>query len=79
LVVAAILDFSENVKMAKMAGYCLFAPGDQIELRFALRSTVSEITTIKVLVKAAILDFSENVKMAKMASWVLLISPWGPN
>ncbi len=45
----------------------LIALGVEIELRFALRSTVAKITAIKVLTAVAILDFSEHLKTAKMA------------
>ncbi len=47
------------------------ALGVEIELRFALRSTVSEITPIEVSAVAAILDFSEHLKTAKMAFWAI--------
>ncbi len=39
----------------------------EIELRFALRSTVSEITAIKVSTLAAILDFSKHLKQLLIA------------
>ncbi len=42
----------------------LIALGVEIELRFVLRSTVAEITAIKVSAVAAILDFSNHLKMA---------------
>ncbi len=48
----------------------LIALGVEIELRFALRSTVAEITAIEVSAVAAILDFSEHLKTGKMAFWV---------
>ncbi len=74
--VAAILDFSEPLKMAKMAFWAIdFSPwgrlGVEIELRFALRSTVSDIMAIKVSAVAPILDFSKHLKMAKMAFWAI--------
>ncbi len=63
--VAAILDFSEHLKMAKMAFLAIvIALVVEIELRFAIRSTVSEIMAIEVSAMAAILDFSEHLKMA---------------
>ncbi len=43
----------------------LIALGVEIELRFALRSTVSEIMAIEV--SAVVADFSKHLKMAKMA------------
>ncbi len=57
----------------------LIALGVEIELRFALRSTVAEITAIEVSALAAILDFSEHLKMAKMAIRAIAYSPRGRN
>ncbi len=48
-------------------GQLLIALGVEIELRFALRSTVGEITAIEVSAMAAILDFSEHLKTVKLA------------
>ncbi len=50
----------------------LIAIGVEIELRFALRSTVSEIMAIKVWAVAAILDFSKHLKMAFWATPIAL-------
>ncbi len=73
---AAILDFSKHLKTAKMHfGQLLIALVVEIELCFALRSTVSEITAIEVSSVAAILDFSEHLKMAKMAFLVIAYCP----
>ncbi len=52
-------------------GKFLISLGVEIELRFALRSTVAEIMAIEVSAVAAILDFSEHLKMA---FWQLLIA-----
>ncbi len=60
-------------------GKLLIALRVEIELRFALLSTVAEITAIEVLAVAAILDFSEHLKMAKMAFWAIDFSPLGRN
>ncbi len=49
----------------------LIALGVEIELCFALRSTVAEIMVIEVSAVAAILDFLEHLKMAKMAFWAI--------
>ncbi len=57
----------------------LIGLGVEIELRFALRSTVSEITAIEVSAVAAILDFAEHVKTAKMAFWANPYCPRGRN
>ncbi len=47
--VAAMLDFSEHLKTAKMVFTVLHIPlGPEIELHFALRSTVFEIWAIEV-------------------------------
>ncbi len=60
--VVAILNFSKHLKMAFWAiAYC------PIELRIALRSTVSEIMAIEVSTLVAILDFSKHIKMAFLA------------
>ncbi len=78
--VAAILNFSKHLKMAKIAFWeFVIALGVEIELRFALRSTVAEITAIKVSGVAAILDFSEHLKMAKIAFWAIAYCPRGRN
>ncbi len=55
----------------------LIALGVEIELRFALRSTVAEITPIEVSAVVAILDFSKNLKMAKMAIRTIAYCPQG--
>ncbi len=60
-------------------GQLLIALGVEIELRFTLRSTVSEIMAIEVSTLAAILDFSKHLKMAKMAFWAIAYSPRGRN
>ncbi len=56
-----------------------YALGVEIELRFALRSTVSEIIAIKVSTLAAILDCSKHLKMAKMSIWENAYCPLGRN
>ncbi len=71
---AAILDFSKHLKMA--FGQLLIALGVKIELRFALRSTVSEIMAIEVSTLVAILDFS---KYLKMAFWAVAYCPLRQN
>ncbi len=48
-------------------GQLLIALRVEIELRFALRSTLPEITAIEVSTLAAILDFSKHLKMTKMS------------
>ncbi len=55
----------------------LIALGVEIELRFALRSTVAEITAIEVSTLATILDFSKHLKMAKMTFWAIAYCPQG--
>ncbi len=60
-------------------GQLLIALGVEIELRFALRSMVSEITAIEVSGVAAILDFSEHLKTAKVAFWAIAYWPRGQN
>ncbi len=57
----------------------LIGLGVEIELRFALRSTVSEITAIEVSAVAAILDFSKHLKTAKMTFWAIAYCPRGRN
>ncbi len=86
---AAILDFSKMVKIIKMAFEHLhIALAVKIEIRFALRLTVSKIMAIEVSAVVAILDFLKHLKMAKMAFGILLITlgvkivllhiaPWG--
>ncbi len=70
--VAAILDFSKHLKIAKWHfAQLLIALRVEIELRFTLRSTVSEIMAIEVSTMAAILDFS---KHPKMAFWAIAYS-----
>ncbi len=59
--------------------YYILPLGPEIELHFALRSTVSEIMAIEVSAVVAILDFSEHLKMAKMAFWAIHFSRWGRN
>ncbi len=53
-----------HLGFVKMSYYWLLRLGDQIKLRFALQSTVFDITAIKISVMAAILDFSETAKVA---------------
>ncbi len=65
----------ERLKMA--FGQLLIVLRVKVEFRFALRSTVSKIMAIKVLVVAATLDFSEHLETAKMAFGLIHISPWG--
>ncbi len=77
---AAILDFRNIPKWPKWYfGQLLIALRVEIELRFALRSTVSEIMAIEVLILAAILDLSKYLKMAKMAFWAIAYCPLGRN
>ncbi len=60
--------FFKMVKIIKMAFEHLhIALTVKIEIRFALRLTVSKIMAIEVSAVAAILDFSEHLKTAKMA------------
>ncbi len=76
----AILDFSKHLKMAKMAfRQLVIALRVKIELRFALRSTVSEIMAIEVSAVVGILDFSKHLKTAKMAFWAIAYCPQGRN
>ncbi len=70
--VAAILDFSEHLKMTIRAiAYC-----PQGRNRAPFRSTIAEITAIEVSAVAAILDFSKHLKMA---FWAIPHCPLGRN
>ncbi len=60
-------------------GQFLIALGVEIELRFALRTTVAEITAIEVSGVVAILDFSKHFKTAKMAFWAIAYCPRARN
>ncbi len=57
----------------------LIALGVEIELRFALRSTVAEITAIEVSAVAAFWEFSEHLKMAKLVFWAIAHCPRDQN
>ncbi len=74
----AILDFSKMVKIIKMAFEHLhIALAVKLELRFTLRSTVSETIAIEVLFVSAILDFSKHLKMAQNGIWAIAYCPLG--
>ncbi len=70
----AILDF-QNISKWHF-GQFLIALGVEIELRFALRSTVSEITAIKVD-PGGHLGFFKTSQNGQMAFWAIAYCPRG--